>query len=160
MSFIVSDNTNSSTQEAWGYTYNIPTWGYTYNIPMMTQEYRNIVLSQLSHSINDLINDYSGPQIALDDFKQMFKYSTAVNFCNDIEFYRTFYKDDMEFENNLWNIIYEYLYDNYPTVRDISLKDIDAIINDCMDIFNDYYLNGTYYRDNDYIMYLIRSWHL
>lgn len=157
MSFIVSDNTNSSTQKTWG------TWGYSYNIPMMTQEiqkyyYKPII--SLNYNINYSSPDYSGPQIALDDFKQMFKCSTAVNFCNDIEFYRTFYKDDMEFENNLWNIIYEYLYDNYTTVRDISLKDIDAIINDCMDIFNDYYLNGTYYRDDDYIMYLIRSWHL
>ena len=68
----------------------------------------------------------------------------------------------MEFENNLWNIIYEYLYDNYnyTTVRDIPLKDIDAIINDCIDIFNDYYLNGTYYKDNDCMMSLIRSWYL
>lgn len=156
MSFIVSDNTNSSTQE---------TWGYSYNVPMLKQEeiqkyyYYSKPIISLNYNINYSSPDYSGPQIALDDFKQMFKYSTAVNFCNDIEFYRTFYKDDMEFENNLWNIIYEYLYDNYPTVRDISLKDINAIINDCMDIFNDYYLNGTYYRDNDYIT-LIRSWHL
>lgn len=156
MSFIVSDNTNSSTQG---------TWGYSYNVPMLKQEeiqkyyYYSKPIISLNYNINYSSPDYSGPQIALDDFKQTFKYSTAVNFCNDIEFYRTFYKDDMEFENNLWNIIYEYLYDNYPTVRDISLKDIDAIINDCMDIFNDYYLNGTYYRDNDYIT-LIRSWHL
>lgn len=149
MSFIVSNNTNSFIQE---------TWGYSYNIPIMAQKYYSSNKSIIS--FNYSCPDYSGTQIALDDFKQMFKYSTAVNFCNDIEFYRTFYKDDMEFENNLWNIIYEYLYDNYPTVRDISLKDIDAIINDCMDIFNDYYLNGTYYRDNDYIMYLIRSRHL
>ena len=154
MSFIVSDNTNSSTQK---------TWDYSYNIPIMTQEtqkYYDKPIISLNYNINYSSPDYSGPQIALDDFKQMFKCSTAVNFCNDIEFYRTFYKDDMEFENNLWNIIYEYLYDNYTTVRDISLKDIDAIINDCMDIFNNYYLNGTYYRDNDYIMYLIRSWYL
>lgn len=149
MSFIVSNNTNSFIQE---------TWGYSYNIPIMAQKYYSSNKSIISFNYSS--PDYSGPQIALDDFKQMFKCSTAVNFCNDIEFYRTFYKDDMEFENNLWNIIYEYLYDNYTTVRDISLKDIDAIINDCMDIFNDYYLNGTYYRDNDYIKYLIRSWHL
>lgn len=157
MNFIVSNNTNSSTNSSIQ-----ETWSYSYNIPIMAQKYysSNKSIISFNYGISYSSPDYSGPQIALDDFKQMFKYSTAVNFCNNIEFYRTFYKDDMEFENNLWNIIYEYLYDNYTTVRDISLKDIDAIINDCMDIFNDYYLNGTYYRDNDYIKYLIRSRHL
>lgn len=158
MNLNVSDytNSNSSTQK---------TWSYSYNIPMMMQEYYSKPIISFDYSSSDYIYidpNYSSSQIALDDFKQMFKWSTAVNFCNDIEFYRTFYKDDMEFENNLWNIIYEYLYDNYNyiTVRDIPLKDIDAIINDCIDIFNDYYLNGTYYGDNDYIMSLIRSWYL
>lgn len=147
-------NSNSSTQK---------TWSYSYNIPMTMQEYYSKPIISFDYSSSDYIDpNYSSSQIALDDFKQVFKWSTAVNFCNDIEFYRTFYKDDMGFENNLWNIIYEYLYDNYnyTTVRDIPLKDIDAIINDCIDIFNDYYLNGIYYRDNDYIMSLIKSWYL
>ena len=93
MSFIVSDNTNSSTQG---------TWGYSYNVPMLKQEeiqkyyYYSKPIISLNYNINYSSPDYSGPQIALDDFKQTFKYSTAVNFCNDIEFYRTFYKDDMK----------------------------------------------------------------
>ena len=150
MNLNVSNNTNSSIQK---------TWSYSYYIPMMMQEYYS---KPIINYIDYGSTNYNDPQIALDDFKQMFQWCTAVNFCNDIEFYRTFYKDDMEFENNLWNIIYEYLYDNYnyTTVRDITLKDIDAIINDCIDIFNDYYLNGIYYRDNDHIMSLIRSWYL
>ena len=151
MNLNVSNNTNSSTQK---------TWSYSYYIPMMMQEYYSKPIISFNY-IDYGSTIYSDSQMALDDFKQMFKWSTAMNFCNDIEFYRTFYKDDMEFENNLWNIIYEYLYDNYnyTTVRDIPLKDIDAIINDCIDIFNDYYLNGIYYRDNDHIMSLI-SWYL
>ena len=152
MNLNVSNNTNSSIQK---------TWGYSYYIPMMIQEYYSKPIISFNY-IDYGSTNYNDPQIALDDFKQMFQWCTAVNFCNDIEFYRTFYKDDMEFENNLWNIIYEYLYDNYnyTTVRDIPLKDIDAIINDCIDIFNDYYLNGICYRDDDYIMSLIRSWYL
>ena len=85
MNLNVSDytNSNSSTQK---------TWGYSYNIPMMIQEYYSKPIISFDYSSSDYIDpNYSSPQIALDDFKQMFKWSTAVNFCNDIEFYRTFY---------------------------------------------------------------------